>query len=120
MFVGWLVDFALRIFIQVGAAWLGQSAVFTAPDLALPAHLAILLLLLGATAAGGFVAARVAEGPYLLTGLLVGATGILAAAVSNPGLVPVPPLLVATQALSLASGALGGGIARLAARHHRV
>lgn len=78
-----------------------------------------MLLLLGATAAGGFVAARLAEGAYLLTGLLVGATGILAAAVSNPGLVPVPPLLVAVQALSLVSGALGGGVARLAARHSR-
>ncbi len=79
-----------------------------------------MLLLLAATAAGGFVAARLAEGAYLLTGLLVGATGILAAAVSNPGLVPVPPTLVIAQALSLATGALGGGLAGLAARHQRV
>lgn len=64
------------------------------------------------------MAARLGEGAYLLTGVLVGATGILAAAVSNPGLVPVPPALVAAQALSLATGALGGGLARLAARHH--
>ncbi|HMQ34391.1 MAG TPA: TIGR04086 family membrane protein [Chloroflexaceae bacterium] len=119
MFVGWLVDFALRIGIQVGAAWLGLSVFFTAPDLALPAHLTLLLLLLGATTTGGFVAGHLSEGRQMLAGLLVGATGVLAAAVSNPGLVPVPPLLVLAQALSLATGALGGGIAGLAARRRR-
>jgi hypothetical protein len=109
----------LRIFIQVGAAWLGLSAFFTAPDLSLPPHLTLLILLLAATAIGGFVAARVAESAYMLTGLLVAATGVLAATVSNPGLVPVPATLVVAQGLSLATGALGGGLACLAARHHQ-
>lgn len=112
VFVGWLVDFSLRIAIQVATAWLGLAQFYTAPDLARPDHVSILVLLLAATAAGGFVAARLAEGNFLLTGLLVGATGILAAAISNPGLVPVPPALVLAQALSLGSGALGGLLAR--------
>ncbi len=113
MFVGWLADFALRIGLQVGAAWLGLSAFFTAPDLSDPAHLALLLLQLGATLVGGYVAGRLSESRHALAGLLVGATGVLAATVSNPGLVPVPPLLVLAQALGLAAGALGGVIARL-------
>lgn len=119
MFVGWLVDFALRMGVQIGAAWIGLSAFFTEPDLARPAHLTLLLLLLGATLAGGLVAGRLSDGRQMLAGLLVGATGVLAAAVSNPGLVPVPPLLVLAQALSLAAGALGGGLAGLAARRRQ-
>lgn len=111
------MDFALRIAIQVGAAWLGLSAFFTAPDLTILAHLLLLVLLLGATVVGGLVAARIGEGAPMLTGVLVAATGILAAAVSNPGLVPVPPTLIAGQALSLAAGALGGLLAGLF--HHR-
>jgi TRAP-type mannitol/chloroaromatic compound transport system permease large subunit len=103
------VDFSLRIAIQVGAAWLGLSVFFTAPDLTLPSHL------LSATAAGGLVAARITEGAHLATGVLVAATGILAAAVSNPGLVPVPPVLIVGQALSLATGAIGGLLARIVA-----
>ncbi|NTU79775.1 MAG: TIGR04086 family membrane protein [Chloroflexales bacterium] len=116
MFIGWLTDFALRILIQVAAGWFGLAAFFTAPDLGHPAHLAVIALLLGATAAGGFVAARVAEQSPLLNGLLVGVTGILAAAVSNPGLVAVPPTLVFVQAASLAAGALGGLLAWALAR----
>lgn len=54
------------------------------------------------------MAGRIAERSYMLNGLLVAVTGILAAAVSNPGFVPVPPALVVNQALSLAAGALGG------------
>jgi TRAP-type mannitol/chloroaromatic compound transport system permease large subunit len=73
------------------------------------------VLFLGATTAGGFVAARIGESAPLLTGTLVAATGILAAAVSNPGLVPVPPVLIFAQALSLAAGALGGQLARIIA-----
>lgn len=113
MFAGWLTDFALRIAIQVAAAWLGLSVFFSAPDLSHPAHLLLLILLLGTTAAGGFVATRLTDGAPLLTGALVGATGILAAAVSNPGLVPVPPVLIGAQALTLATGALGGLLAHI-------
>lgn len=102
--------------MQVGAAWLGLTAFFNTPDLTLTPHLVLIALLLTATAAGGFVAARIADQAQMLNGLLVGVTGILAGAVSNPGLVPVPQLLVITQALSLASGAFGGLLARLAAR----
>jgi putative membrane protein (TIGR04086 family) len=104
------------LLLQVGAAWLGLSAFFNAPDLTLPSHLVLIALLLTATAAGGFVAARIADQSHLLNGLLVGVTGILAGAVSNPGLVPVAQLLVIAQALSLVSGALGGLLARLVAR----
>lgn len=120
MFIGWLVDFSLRMLIQVGAAWLGLASFFTTPELRLPTHLVLMALLLVATGAGGFVAAHIAEEAPLLNGLLVGVTGILAAAVSNPGFIPVPPTLVIAQAASLAVGALGGLIARLAERRHLV
>ncbi len=68
-------------------------------------------MLLIATASGGFVTGRIAEGNYLLNGMLVGVTGILAAAVSNPGLVPVPRLIVIAQVLSVLSGACGALLA---------
>lgn len=99
--------------LTVAAAWLGQAAVFSTPNLSRPAHLLILGLLLGATAVGGYVAARLADTAPLLHGLLVAVTGILAVAVSNPGFVPVPRPLVVTQALSLLAGPLGAMVARL-------
>jgi len=113
---GWLADFSLRILIQVTLGWLGATRVFTAPSLHEPLHVLILALILAATATGGFIAARIAGESFTLHGLLVGVTSILAAAVSNPGLVPVPRLLVAVQALSLLAGALGGLLASLATR----
>ncbi|MCS6879870.1 MAG: TIGR04086 family membrane protein [Oscillochloridaceae bacterium] len=108
---GWLADFSLRILIQVTLGWLGATSVFVAPSLHKPLHVFILALLLGATATGGFIAARIAGAAFTLHGLLVGVTSILAAAASNPGLAPVPRLLVAVQALGLLSGALGGLLA---------
>lgn len=116
VFFGWLADFSLRTLTQVLIGWLGLASVFTAPSLSEPAHLLIITLILGATAAGGFVAARIADEAYVLHGLLVGVTAILAAAVSNPGLIPVPRLFVFAQALSLLTGALGGLLAYLLTR----
>ncbi len=113
---GWLADFSLRVLIQVTLGWLGATRVFIAPSLHEPLHVFILALILAATAAGGFIAARIAGTAFTLHGLLVGVTSILAAAVSNPGLVPVPRLLVAVQALSLLTGALGGLLAFFVAR----
>lgn len=102
--------------LSVGLAWMGLSAFFSAPDATRPLHLALLSMLLAATAIGGFVAARIAEQSPLLNGMLVGVTGILASVISNPGIVAVPRLLIIAQALSLVSGALGGLLAYLVAR----
>ncbi|MFV9507660.1 MAG: TIGR04086 family membrane protein [Oscillochloridaceae bacterium umkhey_bin13] len=110
--VGWMTDFALRILLQLAVGLLGFSEALTATDPSVPAHLVVLALLLLATALGGFVAGRIAEHSPALHGLLVGVTGILATAISNPGIVPVPRPLVITQALSLLSGAVGALIAR--------
>jgi putative membrane protein (TIGR04086 family) len=102
--------------LSVGVAWAGFSTFFSAPDPTRLLHLALLSLLLAATAVGGFVAARIAEQSPLLNGMLVGVTGILASVISNPGIVAVPRLLIIAQALSLVSGALGGLLAYLVAR----
>lgn len=110
--MGWLTDFALRILLQVGVGLSGFGETLIATDPTKPSHLVVMGLLLLTTSVGGFVAGRIAEENQALNGMLVGVTGILAAAISNPGLVPVPRPIVITQALCLLSGALGGLIAR--------
>lgn len=113
VFLGWLLDFVLRLLLQVAVAWLGLSAFYYAPSVAQPAHLALFALLLLSAGTGGFVGARLAGGRFALHGLLVGVTGILAAAVANPGVLVVPRLFVLAQLLSVAAGIAGGLLARL-------
>lgn len=108
---GWLVDFSLKLLVQLIVFWSGATAFYQQPDLAEPLHLVFLAVLLFATGLGGFVAARLAEEAFLLNGLLVGLFAILASAVANPRLVAVPPLLLYTQLAGCGLAVLGGLLA---------
>ena len=110
--IGWMVDFSLRMLIQVAIAWLGLTAFFTAPGASNPAHLIIIGLVLLSTGLGGVIAAQVAERAEVLNGMLVGVVGILAVAASSLGLQPTPLVMIVVQVLSLATGALGGLVVR--------
>jgi putative membrane protein (TIGR04086 family) len=114
---GWLVDFALKLLVQLVVPWLGAAAFFQQPDLTDPLHLFLFTALLFATALGGFVAARLAEEAFLLNGLMVGLFAILAAAVANPRMVAVPPALIYGQVAGCALAVGGGALAR--ALHRR-
>lgn len=109
--IGWMVDFSLRILLQVSLFWFGLTAFFREPEITNPIHLAILGLVLLSTAIGGFVAARVAERSEALHGMLVGLVGILAVAATSIGLQPTPLIFIVAQIVSVGTATLGGLLA---------
>ena len=108
---GWLVDFSLKLLVQLVVFWSGATAFYQQPDRSEPLHLVFLAVLLFATGLGGFVAARLAEEAFWLNGLLVGLFAILASAVANPRLLPVPHVFLYTQLIGCALAVLGGILA---------
>jgi putative membrane protein (TIGR04086 family) len=108
---GWLVDFSLKLLVQMVVFWTGATAFYRQPDPTAPAHLLFFALLLLITGLGGFVAARFAEEAFWLNGLMVGLFAILASAVANPRLVVVPPLLIYAQIAGCFFAVLGGMLA---------
>lgn len=108
---GWLVDFALKLLLQLVLFWFGLAAFYQQPTLSEPVHWIAFALLLFAPALGGFVAARLAEEAFWLNGLMVGLVAILAGAVANPRLIAVPPLLLLAQLLGCLLAVIGGLIA---------
>ncbi|MEN9934341.1 MAG: hypothetical protein RLZZ387_920 [Chloroflexota bacterium] len=109
---GFVVDVLVTALISTLMTPTAESLAM-APDLSRADHLLLLGLGLASTAAGGYLAGRLAGDAEVLHGLLVGVVGVILAQLpavgSDP---PIPRVFVIASALGCAAGACGGLLSR--------
>jgi putative membrane protein (TIGR04086 family) len=110
--VGFLTDYAITGIILLLAN--PNEAFRNAPNIAIPEHLILIVLLTVSTGVGGYVAARLARSNHAMHGLLVGVIAILMSQLDVLGGAPNPArTFIVASAIGCLLGAMGGLIAKL-------
>lgn len=114
--VGFLTDYAITAIIILLT---NPSEEFrNAPNIALPEHLILIVLLTISTGVGGYISARLARSNHAMQGLLVGVIGILMGQLNVLGGAPNPARsFIVASVIGCLLGAMGGLIAKLTTPH---